>query len=223
MPGDGPLEPARPSAHRSAATRQRASAASAVAEPYLLAVLDAEPRRASSVMPTDAARPSGSRARRSRGTAACAGASRPRASPTAARHRRARPCAPRPRAASRTSVMSSVLRDEVRAAVERIDLLGVVEADPPQHLLDRACVSGADLADDRAHVVGQQLGVDRIVGEQRVDELLVVLREQIGLLVREAGELAAERLPQLRRAVGLERRQQLATAPGRGTARGACG
>ena len=99
-------------------------------------------------------------------------------------------------------------RDEVRAAVERIDLLRVVEADPAQHLLDALGLL-ADLADDRADVLGQELGVDRIVGEQRVDELLVVLRQPIRFLIREPREVAAERLPQLRRAIGLERRQQL--------------
>jgi hypothetical protein len=41
------------------------------------------------------------------------------------------------------------------------------------------------------------------------DELLVVLRQQVGLLVAEAGEVAAEVLPQPAGAVGLQRRQQL--------------
>ena len=42
-----------------------------------------------------------------------------------------------------------------------------------------------------------------------MDELLVLLREQIGLGIGEPGEVAAERLPEVAGAVGLERRQQL--------------
>src|SRR5205809_5142277 len=41
-------------------------------------------------------------------------------------------------------------RAEVRAAVERIDLTGVVKADPPQHALDGARLR-TDLPDDLLH------------------------------------------------------------------------
>ena len=50
-----------------------------------------------------------------------------------------------------TSVMSSVFATEVRAAVERIDAIGVAEADAPQELLDAARLR-ADLADDLLRV-----------------------------------------------------------------------
>ena len=46
-----------------------------------------------------------------------------------------------------TSVISSVFAREVRAAVERIDAIGVAEADPLQELLDAARLR-ADFADD---------------------------------------------------------------------------
>ena len=61
----------------------------------------------------------------------------------------------------------------MQPTVERVGLVGVVEPDPAQPRLDRLGLR-TDLADQLAHVVGQELGVDRIIREQRVDELLVV-------------------------------------------------
>ena len=85
---------------------------------------------------------------------------------------------------------------------------GVGEAHLAQHLLDPLGL-GPDLADQLLHVRRQQRRVERILREQRADELLVVLRQAIGLLVGEAGEAPPERLPQQAGAVGLERRHQL--------------
>ena len=175
-------------------------------EPYLLAVVDAEARaRVGSERDDARFRRRHARADRTK--------SRPRVGQLDADDRPALAVASRPRARRASSrrarpVMSSVAAMKCGTAVERIDLAAVVEPDPAEHLLDAFRLL-ADLADDRRDIRRQQLGVDRIVGEQRVDELLVVLRQPIGFLIREAREAAAERLPQLRGAIGLERRQQL--------------
>ena len=86
--------------------------------------------------------------------------------------------------------------------------MGVGEPDLAQHLLDRLGL-GPDLADQLLHVRRQQRRVERILRKQRADELLVVLRQPVRLLVAEAGELPPQRLPQQAGAVGLERRHQL--------------
>jgi hypothetical protein len=86
--------------------------------------------------------------------------------------------------------------------------MGVDEPDLAQHLLDRLRL-GTDLADQLLHVRGQQRRVQRILGEQRADELLVVLRQPIRLLVAEPGELPPQRLPEQAGAVLFQRRHQL--------------
>jgi hypothetical protein len=96
---------------------------------------------------------------------------------------------------------------KVRAAVERIDAVGVGESDLAQHAF-HALGFGAHLADQLLHVRRQQGGVQRILGEQRADEFLVGLRQAIRLLIRKAGELPAQRFPQQAGAVRLERRHQ---------------
>ena len=96
----------------------------------------------------------------------------------------------------------------MRPAVERVDALGVAEADAAQQLLDAARLR-ADLADDGLARWREQRRVDFALGKQAADELLVALAEAVGLAVAEAGEVTAERFPQVAGAVGLERRQQL--------------
>src|SRR6476659_810493 len=167
---------------RSMPCTPRARRASAVAEPYLLAVLDPEHATLRVREPDD----TGGDLRDPRAECAEArlrawridGDDRPRAAVTGgpAAHLDLRGIA------DDRDVVG--LREEVRATIERIDLLGVVEADPPQHLLDGLGLL-AELADQRADIGRQQLRVDRIVGEQGVDELLVVLRDAIGFLVRQ--------------------------------------
>ena len=98
--------------------------------------------------------------------------------------------------------------DEVGAAVERVDALGVPKPDTPEHLLD-ALRLRAHLADDVLRLLRQERRVERALGEEAADELLVLLREAIGLGVAEVGEVAAERVPEVRGAVGLERREEL--------------
>ena len=99
-------------------------------------------------------------------------------------------------------------RREVRPSIERIDALGISKADAPQHLLD-ALRLRADLADDVARLLRKERRVDRSFGEEPADELFVLLREAVGLGVRHVGEVAAERVPEVRRAVRLERREEL--------------
>ena len=91
--------PARlPRAADSATSATSASGGQPKRQPYLLAVLDAEPPARVVGEPDRRRGPSGSRARRSRGTPARARRLDRERSPTAARRRRRRPCAPRPRA-----------------------------------------------------------------------------------------------------------------------------
>ena len=78
------------------------------------------------------------------------------------------------------SVISSHGRGEVRAAVEGVDAVGVAEADAPEELLDAARLL-PDLADDLLRARGQQRRVDVALGEEALDELLVLLRELVGL------------------------------------------
>src|SRR5690606_3730971 len=67
----------------------------------------------------------------------------------------------------------------------------------------------ADLADHVPRAIVEQARVDLAEREEVPDELLVAAAQQIGLGVRHAREAAPERLPQVARAVGLERRQEL--------------
>jgi len=99
-------------------------------------------------------------------------------------------------------------RREVRPAIERIDPLRVPKADPPQHLLDAARLR-TDLPDHLLRLLRQERGVDRPLREEAADELLVLLREEIRLGVREPREVPPERVPQVRRPVRLERGQEL--------------
>ena len=99
-------------------------------------------------------------------------------------------------------------RGEVGPAVEGIDPVGVAEADAAEQLL-HAARRGADLADHRLRVGGEHARVDHPLGEERLDELLVLLRELVGLGVAHPGEVAAHRLPEVAGAVGLERGHQL--------------
>src|ERR1700690_2096225 len=96
----------------------------------------------------------------------------------------------------------------MRTAVEGVDAPRISEAHAPKHLLDASGLR-ALLADDLLRLNGQERRVDGSFGKEALDKLLVLLRETIGFRVRHPGELPAERVPQMRRSVGLERRQQL--------------
>ena len=156
---------ARPAMHP--ARRRRAPASPCRLRPARLA-------GASAARPSRAATKYGGSAR-SRATMQPATADAPGA-PTARRRRDAR----RPRRAHQRDVVGA--RVKVRPAVERIDAVRVAEPDLAQHLLDRLGL-GPDLADQLLHVRRQQRRVQRILRKQRADELLVVLRQPIGLLV----------------------------------------
>src|SRR5712691_3167804 len=99
-------------------------------------------------------------------------------------------------------------RGEVRAAVERIDALVVAEADLGEHLLGAGGLR-AHLADGVLDLLGEQGGVDLARREQLLDELLVLPREPVRLLVGEAGELAPQRFPERAAPVLLELGEQL--------------
>src|SRR3954468_13715415 len=100
----------------------------------------------------------------------------------------------------------------VRASVERVDALVVAEADPRQNLL-RAHGLGAHLADGVLDLLREDRRVDLAGGKELLDELLVLAGEPVRLLVREAGELAPERLPQRASAVLVEPGKKLDQDP----------
>ena len=85
---------------------------------------------------------------------------------------------------------------EVRAAVERVDALGVPEADAAKHLLD-AFGLRADLADDVLRLLRKERRVDGAFGPQPLDELFVLLREDVRLGVRQPREVPPEGIPQV--------------------------
>src|SRR5713101_8225102 len=86
-------------------------------------------------------------------------------------------------------------RRVVGTAVEGIDPLVVAEADLGEHLPGAGGLR-AHLADRVLDLLGEQGGVDLAGREQLLDELLVLPREPIRLLVGEAGELAPQRFPE---------------------------
>ena len=96
------------------------------------------------------------------GAAAPGARARPDAPRAAPRRRRLARRATRaaPRAADQRDVVGAGVK--VRAAVERVDAVGVVEPDLAQHLLD-PLVSGPTWPISACDVRGQQRGVDRIL------------------------------------------------------------
>src|ERR1700686_3599381 len=96
----------------------------------------------------------------------------------------------------------------VRPAVERVDALVVAEADADQHRL-RPVRLRPHLADGVLDLLREERRVDLAGWEERLDELLVLPREPVRLLVAQARELAAQGLPQGRASVVLQPRQEL--------------
>ena len=96
----------------------------------------------------------------------------------------------------------------MRAAVERIDAIRVLETDPAQHVLD-AFGLRADLTDDVLRVTREERDVDRVAREKIAHEVLVLAREQIRLAITHVREVTSDGFPEVTRSVRLEWGEQL--------------
>src|SRR6266568_3808410 len=96
----------------------------------------------------------------------------------------------------------------VRAAVEGVDAIHVAEARPLEEVPD-ALRLRRHLAQEPLHAGRKERRVDIARREELLDELLVLAAELVRLLVVEAGEALAARLPEEAPAVGEERRHEL--------------
>src|SRR2546427_539189 len=99
-------------------------------------------------------------------------------------------------------------RGMVRAAVERIDPLVIAEPDLRQHRPGPDALR-PHLADRLLDLLREQRRVDLAGRKELLDELLVLAREPIRILVGEAREFAAQRLPERTAPVFLQAREQL--------------
>src|SRR2546421_1087839 len=99
-------------------------------------------------------------------------------------------------------------RGMVRTAVERIDPLVIAEPDLRQHRPGPDALR-PHLADRLLDLLREQRRVDLAGRKELLDELLVLAREPIRILVGEAREFAAQRLPERAAPVFLQAREQL--------------